>query len=204
VPDPAAAAALEGAEVLVAQSFDDGPVARQATVLLPASPHSESDGTFVNEERLESGVLRDGEVIRLGRIKIAFVAEPSSISAAAAPGAAIVGSTLSDTTLSGDIIPGSGIPLGFFDRKCTGTNCGHCVYRRTFVLISLDNHFIDVRNGFLDFNIQYKFFSGSQILIIDAYRFISKVPYTDLDPAGLNIFKPEITVFIRSRSLNGI
>jgi NADH-quinone oxidoreductase subunit G len=38
VPDAAAAAALEGAEVLVAQAYGDGPVARQATVLLPASP----------------------------------------------------------------------------------------------------------------------------------------------------------------------
>ena len=50
VPDAAAAAALEGAEVLVAQAYGDGPVARQATLLLPASPHSESDGTFVNFE----------------------------------------------------------------------------------------------------------------------------------------------------------
>ncbi|WP_242394675.1 2Fe-2S iron-sulfur cluster-binding protein [Anaeromyxobacter oryzisoli] len=50
VPDAAAVAKLEALEVLVAQSYGDGPFARAATILLPASPHSEADGTFVNFE----------------------------------------------------------------------------------------------------------------------------------------------------------
>ncbi|HUK67064.1 MAG TPA: 2Fe-2S iron-sulfur cluster-binding protein [Anaeromyxobacteraceae bacterium] len=51
VPDPGAAARLESLEALVCQAFsEDGPLARRATALLPASPHSEDDGTFVNFE----------------------------------------------------------------------------------------------------------------------------------------------------------
>ena len=47
-PDPAAAAKLE---TLVCQAYnDDAPLARAATLLLPAAPHSEDDGTFVNFE----------------------------------------------------------------------------------------------------------------------------------------------------------
>ena len=56
VPDPARPRRRSRRlEVLVAQAFDDGPVARQATVLLPASPHVESDGTFVNFDGRASG-----------------------------------------------------------------------------------------------------------------------------------------------------
>jgi NADH-quinone oxidoreductase subunit G len=50
VPDAAVAEALAGAEALVAQAYVEGTVADAATLLLPASPHSESDGTFVNFE----------------------------------------------------------------------------------------------------------------------------------------------------------
>jgi NADH-quinone oxidoreductase subunit G len=50
VPDAAAAEALAGAEVLVAQTWGEDALARAATILLPASPHSEADGTFVNFE----------------------------------------------------------------------------------------------------------------------------------------------------------
>jgi NADH-quinone oxidoreductase subunit G len=41
---------IGAAETLVVQAYGDGPLARHATLLLPASPHSESDGTFVNFE----------------------------------------------------------------------------------------------------------------------------------------------------------
>ena len=41
---------IGAAETLVVQAHGDGPLARHATLLLPASPHSESDGTFVNFE----------------------------------------------------------------------------------------------------------------------------------------------------------
>ncbi|BDG01848.1 2Fe-2S iron-sulfur cluster-binding protein [Anaeromyxobacter oryzae] len=50
LPDATAAAKLERLEVLVAQSYNDVGLAKAATVLLPASPHSETDGTFVNFE----------------------------------------------------------------------------------------------------------------------------------------------------------
>jgi NADH-quinone oxidoreductase subunit G len=50
VPDEAAAAKIAGAELLVVQSVNAGPLTRAATVLLPATPHSEMDGTFVNFE----------------------------------------------------------------------------------------------------------------------------------------------------------
>jgi NADH-quinone oxidoreductase subunit G len=49
-PDQVVAAKLEGAEVLVVQACNDGLLARHATHLLPASPHAEADGTFVNFE----------------------------------------------------------------------------------------------------------------------------------------------------------
>jgi len=49
-PDEVVAAKLEGAEVLVVQATGDALLARRATVLLPAAPHSEMDGTFVNFE----------------------------------------------------------------------------------------------------------------------------------------------------------
>ncbi|MGC3997303.1 MAG: 2Fe-2S iron-sulfur cluster-binding protein [Anaeromyxobacter sp.] len=48
--DGAAAEALAGVPTLVVQAFNEGPLARAATVLLPAAPHSETDGTFVNFE----------------------------------------------------------------------------------------------------------------------------------------------------------
>ncbi len=50
VPDEAAAASFSQLEALVCQAFGDAPLAREATVLLPAAPHSECDGTFVNFE----------------------------------------------------------------------------------------------------------------------------------------------------------
>ncbi|HYQ80986.1 MAG TPA: 2Fe-2S iron-sulfur cluster-binding protein [Anaeromyxobacteraceae bacterium] len=50
IPDAHAAAAFGKLEAFVCQAYNDGPVARAATVLLPASPHSEMDGTFVSFE----------------------------------------------------------------------------------------------------------------------------------------------------------
>jgi len=41
---------IGAAEALVVQAYDHAPLARHATLLLPAAPHSESDGTFVNFE----------------------------------------------------------------------------------------------------------------------------------------------------------
>jgi NADH-quinone oxidoreductase subunit G len=49
VPD-AAGGGLASLEVLVAQACNADAIAGAATVLLPASPHSETDGTFVNFE----------------------------------------------------------------------------------------------------------------------------------------------------------
>jgi NADH-quinone oxidoreductase subunit G len=49
LPAEGAAEKLAGLTV-VAQAVNDGPLARAAEVLLPASPHAESDGTFVNFE----------------------------------------------------------------------------------------------------------------------------------------------------------
>jgi NADH-quinone oxidoreductase subunit G len=49
-PDEVVAAKLEHAEVLVVQAYNDGILAKHASVLLPAAPHSEMDGTFVNFE----------------------------------------------------------------------------------------------------------------------------------------------------------
>jgi NADH-quinone oxidoreductase subunit G len=50
LPSPDAAASFGALEALVVQAYGDGPLARAATVLLPAAPHSETDGTFVNFE----------------------------------------------------------------------------------------------------------------------------------------------------------
>jgi NADH-quinone oxidoreductase subunit G len=49
-PDPVATVRIQGAEDLVVQATNDGPLAQHATILLPAAPHSEADGTFVNFE----------------------------------------------------------------------------------------------------------------------------------------------------------
>ncbi|HVO19608.1 MAG TPA: 2Fe-2S iron-sulfur cluster-binding protein [Anaeromyxobacter sp.] len=49
LPSEGEAVRLAGLTV-VAQATNDGPLARAAEVLLPASPHAESDGTFVNFE----------------------------------------------------------------------------------------------------------------------------------------------------------
>ena len=48
IPDVAAAESFGKLEAFVCQAYNQGPLARQATVLLPAAPHSEMDGTFVN------------------------------------------------------------------------------------------------------------------------------------------------------------
>jgi NADH-quinone oxidoreductase subunit G len=50
VPDAASAAALAEVPVLVVQATGGGALAEAATVLLPASPIAEYDGTFVNFE----------------------------------------------------------------------------------------------------------------------------------------------------------
>jgi NADH-quinone oxidoreductase subunit G len=50
VPDAAGVEALAQLPVLVVQATNQGPLAAAATVLLPASPHAEYDGTFVNFE----------------------------------------------------------------------------------------------------------------------------------------------------------
>ncbi len=50
VPDAAGAEALALLPVLVVQAVNQAPLAAAATVLLPASPHAEYDGTFVNFE----------------------------------------------------------------------------------------------------------------------------------------------------------
>jgi NADH-quinone oxidoreductase subunit G len=52
VPVPAAevASAFGKLEALVVQATNTGPVAKEATVLLPAATHAEADGTFVNFE----------------------------------------------------------------------------------------------------------------------------------------------------------
>ncbi len=64
-PDAAATAKLEALEALVVQATNDGPLAKLATLLLPASPHSEMDGTFVNFEgraqRFEMAYFPRGE-----------------------------------------------------------------------------------------------------------------------------------------------
>jgi NADH-quinone oxidoreductase subunit G len=49
-PDAAVTERLAGLEDLVVQATNEGPLASGATVLLPAAPHSEMDGTFVNFE----------------------------------------------------------------------------------------------------------------------------------------------------------
>ncbi|OFX18905.1 MAG: ferredoxin [Anaeromyxobacter sp. RBG_16_69_14] len=50
IPDAAAAESFGKLEAFVCQTYGQGPLTRQATVLLPAAPHSEMDGTFVNFE----------------------------------------------------------------------------------------------------------------------------------------------------------
>ncbi|HET7827230.1 MAG TPA: molybdopterin-dependent oxidoreductase, partial [Anaeromyxobacter sp.] len=64
-PDEVVAAKLGGAEALVVQAYNDGTLARHATILLPAAPHSEMDGTFVNFEgraqRFEMAYFPRGE-----------------------------------------------------------------------------------------------------------------------------------------------
>jgi NADH-quinone oxidoreductase subunit G len=50
VPDEGLAAKIAGAELLVVQAVNVGPLTAPAAVLLPATPHSEMDGTFVNFE----------------------------------------------------------------------------------------------------------------------------------------------------------
>jgi NADH-quinone oxidoreductase subunit G len=50
IPDASAAAAFGGLDALVCQAYGHGPMTQEATVLLPAAPHSEADGTFVNFE----------------------------------------------------------------------------------------------------------------------------------------------------------
>jgi NADH-quinone oxidoreductase subunit G len=64
-PDAAVTAKLEGLEDLVVQATNEGPLASSATVLLPAAPHSEMDGTFVNFEgraqRFEMAYFPRGE-----------------------------------------------------------------------------------------------------------------------------------------------
>ncbi len=50
IPDAYAGPVFGKLEAFVCQAYNDGPVPRAATVLLPASPHAEMDGTFVNFE----------------------------------------------------------------------------------------------------------------------------------------------------------
>jgi NADH-quinone oxidoreductase subunit G len=50
VPDQGAEEALGRLDVFVCQAYSESAVTREATVLLPAAPHSEMDGTFVNFE----------------------------------------------------------------------------------------------------------------------------------------------------------
>jgi NADH-quinone oxidoreductase subunit G len=49
-PDAAGTVRVQGAEDLVVQATNDTSLAHHATLLLPAAPHSETDGTFVNFE----------------------------------------------------------------------------------------------------------------------------------------------------------
>jgi NADH-quinone oxidoreductase subunit G len=49
-PDAGVTAKLAGLEDLVVQATNEGTLAAAATVLLPAAPHAEMDGTFVNFE----------------------------------------------------------------------------------------------------------------------------------------------------------
>ncbi len=50
IPDAQAAATFGRLEALVCQAVNHGVAAKEATLLLPAAPHSETDGTFVNFE----------------------------------------------------------------------------------------------------------------------------------------------------------
>jgi len=49
-PDPRAAPAFGKLEAFVCQAYNSGGLADEATLLLPAAPHSEMDGTFVSFE----------------------------------------------------------------------------------------------------------------------------------------------------------
>ncbi len=64
-PDAALAAKLGALEDLVVQATNEAPLAHGATVLLPAAPHSEVDGTFVNfagiAQRFEMAYFPRGE-----------------------------------------------------------------------------------------------------------------------------------------------
>lgn len=65
LPSAELAQAIGGAELVVAQSVNSDALAEAATVLLPAAPHSECDGTFVNFEgrpqRFEMAYFPRGE-----------------------------------------------------------------------------------------------------------------------------------------------
>jgi NADH-quinone oxidoreductase subunit G len=50
VPEPKAAPVFGKLEAFVCQAYSSGGLADEATLLLPAAPHSEMDGTFVNFE----------------------------------------------------------------------------------------------------------------------------------------------------------
>jgi len=67
LPDPALAGRLARAEALVVQAVNEGELSSSATVLLPASPAPESDGTFVNFEgraqRFEMAYWPRGEAL---------------------------------------------------------------------------------------------------------------------------------------------
>jgi NADH-quinone oxidoreductase subunit G len=65
LPSAELAQAIAGAELLVAQAVNGDALAQAATLLLPAAPHSEADGTFVNFEgrpqRFEMAYFPRGE-----------------------------------------------------------------------------------------------------------------------------------------------
>jgi NADH-quinone oxidoreductase subunit G len=67
VPDEAAAAKVAAAELLVVQAVNTGPLTAGPAVLLPAAPHAEADGTFVNFEgraqRFEAAYAPKGEAM---------------------------------------------------------------------------------------------------------------------------------------------
>jgi len=72
VPSPTAAAVFARLETFVCQAVNDGDVARAATVVLPAAPVSECDGTFVNFEgraqRFERAYGPRGEAVSHGAL----------------------------------------------------------------------------------------------------------------------------------------
>ena len=108
---PSSSAALE---VLVAQAYERRPRSRRAaTMLLPAAPHSETDGTFVNFEgraqRFELAYFPRGEA----RPHWALAAEHR-------PGAA--GST-SSSRAARDVFVALGPKLGARSATSSGTRC---------------------------------------------------------------------------------